>query len=178
MAKRQKAHEDANQARKLTHEQKREKKIKKLKEDTTNNVHVSVYRIKDMSNPAKKFKVETNAKQLFMTGIVVLFRDCCVVVVEGGPKVQKKYRRLMMSRIKWEEDLVKGDPNAEADKEVFNCCKLVWEGKIMRRNFGEVKFKSFTTEKMVRDFFQKHHCEHYWDLAFSGAVLEASVDDI
>jgi U4/U6 small nuclear ribonucleoprotein PRP3 len=175
MAKRQKAHEDANASRKLTHEQRREKKIKKLKEDTTMGVNVSVYRIKDLSNQAKKYKVETNAKQLFMTGVVILFRDCCVVVVEGGPKQQKKYRRLMMSRIKWEEDLVKND--GTDDKETNNSCKLVWEGKIPRRNFGEIKFKAFNTEKLVREFFQKHHCEHYWDLAFSGAVLEASVDD-
>lgn len=110
-----------------------------------------------------------------MTGVVILFRDCCVVVVEGGPKQQKKYRRLMMSRIKWEEDFVKTDVIEE--KETPNSCKLVWEGKITRRNFGEIKFKSFSMEKMVREFFQKHHCEHYWDLAFSGAVLEASVDD-
>lgn len=38
------AHEEANAARKLTAEQKREKKIKKLKEDTTTGVHVAVYR--------------------------------------------------------------------------------------------------------------------------------------
>lgn len=38
----------------------------------------------DLSNPSKKFKVETNAKQLYMTGIVVLFKDCNIVVVEGG----------------------------------------------------------------------------------------------
>jgi len=46
-----------------------------------------------LSNASKKFKVETNAKQLFLTGCVVLFKDCNVVVVEGGPKQQKKYRR-------------------------------------------------------------------------------------
>ncbi|CAH1986768.1 unnamed protein product [Acanthoscelides obtectus] len=97
MAKRQKAHEDANAARKLTAEQKREKKIKKLKEDTSLGTNVSVYRIGDLHDLAsKKFKVETNAKQLFMTGMVVLYPDCCVVVVEGGPKQQKKYKRKKM----------------------------------------------------------------------------------
>lgn len=176
MAKRQKEHEDANQSRKLTDEQKREKKIKKLKEDTSMGVQVSVYRIRDLHNvQSKKFKVETNAKQLFMTGIVILFRDCCVVVVEGGPKQQKRYRRLMMNRIKWEEDMVKtSEMTPEGEKEVPNSCKIVWEGKVPRRCFGEIKFKFFTMEKMVREFFQKHHCEHYWDLAYSGAVLEAS----
>lgn len=176
MAKRQKEHEESNSSRKLTDEQKREKKVKKLKEDTSMGVQVSVYRIRDLHNvQSKKFKVETNAKQLFMTGIVILFRDCCVVVVEGGPKQQKRYRRLMMHRIKWEEDLVKcSEGTADGDKEVPNSCKLVWEGKVPRRCFGEMKFKFFTMEKLVREFFQKHHCEHYWDLAYSGAVLEAS----
>ncbi|KRF85137.1 U4/U6 small nuclear ribonucleoprotein Prp3 isoform X2 [Drosophila virilis] len=173
MAKRQKAHEDANNARKLTSEQKSEKKQRKLKEDTSCGVHVSVYRIRDLQdNQSKKFKVETNAKQLQMTGSVVLFRDCCVVVVEGGPKQQKKYRRLMLHRIKWEEDLVKGNDG----QDVANSCVLVWEGTSQRRHFGEIKFKIFPMEKMAREFFQKHQVEHYWDLAYSGAVLEASTD--
>ncbi|XP_068148878.1 U4/U6 small nuclear ribonucleoprotein Prp3 isoform X2 [Drosophila tropicalis] len=173
MAKRQKAHEDANNARKLTSEQKSEKKQRKLKEDTSCGVHVSVYRIRDLQdNQSKKFKVETNAKQLQMTGSVVLFRDCCVVVVEGGPKQQKKYRRLMLHRIKWEEDMVKGNDG----QDVANSCVLVWEGTSQRRHFGEIKFKIFPMEKMAREFFQKHQVEHYWDLAYSGAVLEASTD--
>ncbi|XP_064545165.1 U4/U6 small nuclear ribonucleoprotein Prp3 isoform X2 [Drosophila montana] len=173
MAKRQKAHEDANNARKLTSEQKSEKKQRKLKEDTSCGVHVSVYRIRDLQdNQSKKFKVETNAKQLQMTGSVVLFRDCCVVVVEGGPKQQKKYRRLMLHRIKWEEDVVKGNDG----QDVANSCVLVWEGTSQRRHFGEIKFKIFPMEKMAREFFQKHQVEHYWDLAYSGAVLEASTD--
>lgn len=173
MAKRQKAHEDANAARKLTAEQVREKKVRKIKEDTSLGVHVAVYRVRDLhDNLSKKFKVETNIKQLHMTGVVVLFRDCCVVVVEGGPKQQKKYRRLMMHRIRWDEDTVK---NADGN-EVPNACHLVWEGTAQRRHFGEVKFKSFLMEKMVREFFQKHQVEHYWDLAYSGAVLEAAED--
>lgn len=44
MAKRLKAHEDANAARRLTADQRREKKARKLKEDTTLGVHVAVYR--------------------------------------------------------------------------------------------------------------------------------------
>lgn len=108
MAKRQKAHEDANNARKLTADQKRDKKVRKLKEDTSCGVSVSVYRIRELFKfQAKKYKVETNAKQLLMTGIVALFRDCSVVVVEGGPKQQKKFRRLMLNRIKWDEDVVR-----------------------------------------------------------------------
>ena len=38
------AHEENNAARKLTVEQRKEKKINKLKENTDDGVHVSVYR--------------------------------------------------------------------------------------------------------------------------------------
>lgn len=48
MAKRQKAHEEANASRKLTAEQKREKNIRKIKEDTSLGVNVSVYRYKNL----------------------------------------------------------------------------------------------------------------------------------
>ena len=43
MAKRLKTHQDANEQRKLTPEQRKEKKIKKLKEDTSTGVQVAIY---------------------------------------------------------------------------------------------------------------------------------------
>ncbi|XP_046749508.1 U4/U6 small nuclear ribonucleoprotein Prp3 [Diprion similis] len=173
MAKRLKAHEDANAARRLTAEQRREKKARKLKEDTTLGVHVAVYRIRDLvNNASKKFKVETNAKQLYLTGCVMLFRDCNVVVVEGGAKQLSKYKRLMVRRIKWEEDIVKDNDG----NEVPNRCVLVWEGTSKQRHFGEIKFKVCPIEKMAREHFKKHQVEHYWDLAYSGAVLDNTDD--
>lgn len=78
----------------------------------------------------------------------------------------------MMNRIKWEDDIVK-------DLEGFdvpNSCFLVWKGIVPRRNFGEIKFKTVSSEKAARELFQKYHVEHYWDLAYSGAVLEAAED--
>lgn len=38
------AHEEANAARKLTAEQRKAKKVKKLKEDVSQGVHIAVYR--------------------------------------------------------------------------------------------------------------------------------------
>ncbi|GLH15173.1 U4/U6 small nuclear ribonucleoprotein Prp3 [Gryllus bimaculatus] len=172
MLKRQRAHEQANAARRLTAEQRRDKKTRRLQEDTSLGVCVCVYRVKELTNASKKFKVETNAKQLFLTGCVVLFRDCNVVVVEGGPKQLKKYKRLMMNRIKWEEDTVR-DPEGVATP---NKCHVVWEGMSKQRNFGEVIFKVCPSERLARDHFKKHNVEHYWDLAYSGAILETSQD--
>ncbi|KAM4568329.1 U4/U6 small nuclear ribonucleoprotein Prp3 [Fundulus diaphanus] len=177
MAKRQKAHEEANAARKLTAGQRKEKKVKKLKEDLTNGVHVTVYRIRNLQNPAKKFKVEANANQLYLTGTVVLHRDVNLVVVEGGPKAQKKFKRLMMHRIKWEEHNSKrDDPDGDDDTRRNNKCWLIWEGTAKERSFGEMKFKQCPTENMAREHFKKHGTEHYWDLALSQSVLEGSDD--
>ncbi|XP_033207455.1 uncharacterized protein LOC117167015 [Belonocnema kinseyi] len=173
MAKRLKAHEDANAARRLTAEQRREKNARKLKEDTTLGVHVAVYRIRDLFNKAKMFKVETNAKQLYLTGCMMLFRDCNVVVVEGGAKQLSKYKRLMLHRIKWEEDIVKDTDG----NDVPNKCVLVWEGTSKSRHFNDVKTKVCPIERAARDHFKKHQVEHYWDLAYSGAVLD-NTDDI
>lgn len=44
MAKRQKAHEEANASRRLNPEQRRDKKIRKLQEDTSLGVNVAIYR--------------------------------------------------------------------------------------------------------------------------------------
>ena len=45
------------------------------------------------------------------------------MVVEGGPKQQKKYKQLMMSRIKWEEDTYTDKEGNEHN----NQCELIWE---------------------------------------------------
>lgn len=44
VADRQRRHESANQQRKLTKEQRTEKKIRKIKEDTSLSVHVALYK--------------------------------------------------------------------------------------------------------------------------------------
>uniref|UniRef100_A0A1A8J7T3 U4/U6 small nuclear ribonucleoprotein Prp3 n=2 Tax=Nothobranchius TaxID=28779 RepID=A0A1A8J7T3_NOTKU len=177
MAKRQKAHEEANAARKLTAEQRKEKKVKKLKEDVSDGVHISVYRIRYLQNPAKKFKVEANANQLYLTGTVVLHRDVNLVVVEGGPKSQKKFKRLMMHRIKWEEHNSKrDDPDGDDDTRRNNKCWLIWEGTAKEHSFGEMKFKQCPTESLAREHFRKHGTEHYWDLALSHSVLDGTDD--
>ena len=98
------AHEEANAARQLTGEQKKQKKVRKTKEDTSTGVYVTVYRVLNLNNPAKKFKVEANIKQLLMTGVVVIYKNINVVIAEGGPKQQKKFKRLMLNRVKWSED--------------------------------------------------------------------------
>lgn len=172
MAKRQKAHEEANDARKLTFDQKKQKKVKKVKEDTSLGVHVAVYRVLSLHDPAKKFKVEMNAKQLQMTGAIVLYKNINVIVVEGGPKQQKKFKNLMLNRIKWSEDsAVKNSDESDFSP---NKCWLVWEGLAKSRAFqGDIKLKISPNESFAREIFKNHGVEQYWDLAYSMTVLDS-----
>ena len=66
------AHEAANAARKLTPHARREKTVRKLKEDTSLGVHVALFRVTELKNPQRKYKVDINAQQLYLTGIFSL----------------------------------------------------------------------------------------------------------
>ena len=79
-------HEETNAARKLSAEQRREKNTKRAREDTTTGVHAAVYRVRFLDDPSHRFKIETNCKQLHMTGCVVTWKDVNIIAVEGGWK--------------------------------------------------------------------------------------------
>ena len=47
----------------LTPEQRRAKKLQKMQEDTSCGVHITVYRIRDLSNHSNKFKVKGGGRE-------------------------------------------------------------------------------------------------------------------
>ncbi len=53
---------------------------------------MTVYRVRDVSNPANKFKVDMNAQQYHLTGCMLLYQDVNIVAVEGD--VEREERRL------------------------------------------------------------------------------------
>ncbi|XP_002156722.2 U4/U6 small nuclear ribonucleoprotein Prp3 [Hydra vulgaris] len=180
MAARQKKHEAANEERKLTKEERALKKVKKLKEDLSTGVHTSLYKLLNISNPAKKFKVDTNAQQLYLTGCVIITKGMALVITEGGPKSQKKFKKLMLSRIKWEEDSAQGMRQDKIDKKnnevnvnkKKNECKLIWEGTNIKKTFTDWRFHVFKTDPEAHDFLRRSNVEHFWNLAASQTVLE------
>ena len=68
MQQRRLNHEMRNLARKLTPAEKKEKKRKKLLEDTSRQVFVAIFRVKDFSDPKHRFKVDVNVQQLNISG--------------------------------------------------------------------------------------------------------------
>ena len=69
MQKRQLVHEMRNLSRTLTPTERKEKKRKKLIEDTSRQVYVALFRVKDFSSGKLRFKVDVNAQQLNLTGV-------------------------------------------------------------------------------------------------------------
>lgn len=151
-------HQGDNEARKKSGEEKHEKTRKKSENDRNSGLHACVFRVRNLSLAGHRFKISRNAKQLDISGTMVLFEGCNVVVVEGGAKALRKYKALMLRRIDWKEGEV-GE----------NECVLVWEGVV-----SSGSFKSFGTAKMddeasCRHLFSSHRVEHYWDLCLQGS---------
>lgn len=105
VADRKRKHEAANAARKLTPDERRLKRLRKMCDTSgpgaiavspssgvapaARNVYAAVYRVRDLNHPALKYKLETNARQLLMTGVIVIHKDCNVVVFEGDAFAQQ-----------------------------------------------------------------------------------------
>ena len=128
MKERTDAHEARNQARKLTKEERRAKKLKKMIEDTSVESHVAVFSVPVClaTNDKVRYKVDINAQQNHLTGCAVLCAEGNLMVFEGGPKSIKRITKLVMNRIKWAElDKVGGVDDEEESVSSQDACMLV-----------------------------------------------------
>ena len=64
-------HLEANSSRKLTKTQKKDKAVRKLKRDSAKECRRAVFRVEKINDPTHLFKVNMNAKQLALNGLVV-----------------------------------------------------------------------------------------------------------
>eukprot|EP00177_Eucheuma_denticulatum_P007533 GFKZ01013716.1.p1 GENE.GFKZ01013716.1~~GFKZ01013716.1.p1 ORF type:complete len:553 (-),score=97.33 GFKZ01013716.1:1646-3304(-) len=184
---RRRKHEMDNQARKKTVEEKRDKEMAKLEKDREQGLMAAVFRIVSMRNPQHRFKVDISARQLKMTGVLVLFPNLNIVVIEGGAKALRKYKKLMLRRVDWskngenETEKVDGAKketemdgpigHIENDQIKENACVMVWEGPIPKPAFGEFSIARPRNPRECKQIFRKQGVEHYWDLCLQGNPL-------
>ncbi|XP_023904047.1 protein RDM16 isoform X1 [Quercus suber] len=166
-AEREQAHIDRNIARKLTPAERREKKERKLfDESNTLEAIVSVYKINDLSHPQTRFKVDVNAQENRLSGCAVICDGISVVVVEGGNKSIKRYGKLMLKRINWASAVKEEDEDEdESDDKPPNKCVLVWQGNVAKPNFNRFSVHECMTEAAARKIFADAGVGNYWDLA-------------
>ncbi|KAJ7076104.1 pre-mRNA processing factor 3-domain-containing protein [Mycena belliarum] len=192
VAMRKHGHEKMNAERKLTDEQRREKVETKKAEEDKRGIHGAVFKIKNLSDRAHRFKVRKNADQLNLTGLCIFNPHFSMVYVEGAAKFIKKYKRLMTQRIAWTEaarprgaeDVVleNADPDAEGGEGAGgsgkageaapagpvsledNKCYLVWEGMLRDRSFSEFNARSCPTDGAAKELLGEK-LKGYWDQA-------------
>ncbi|KAJ3076041.1 hypothetical protein HDU98_005990 [Podochytrium sp. JEL0797] len=172
MRARQLKHDKYIAEHKLTKEQKRDRTRLKLVENTHVIVEACVFRVDDLRRPQHQFKVDVNANQLFLTGCMLLHAGSNLVVVEGGNRGIKQYKKLMLRRIDWTEGAGDAEEEGEGmaggaveDNGEPNKCVLVWEGKIKKRLFNGFNVVQCPTERSIREVLDKVGAMHYWDAA-------------
>jgi U4/U6 small nuclear ribonucleoprotein PRP3 len=102
------AHLKRNEDNKLTREQREAKMRRKHERDIVNNeCRIAVFKVDTLKQPHLKFKVDMNAQQFHMGGFCLIADQTMapdlpnLVIVEGGPRAVKKFKRLMLRRVDW-----------------------------------------------------------------------------
>jgi len=168
---RRKEHEQRNEARKLPAEERKAKKKQKWMAETEPTTQVLVFKIKDLANKRHLFKIDMNAQQFHLTGCCITCPGVAnIVIVEGGPRASKRYKKLMTRRIKWSEDQKDDDDDDDDDDEEVTApklqdhCVLVWEGVTKQRNFKNWKVTHARSEIEARKTLADRGAEHYWEM--------------
>eukprot|EP00929_Paragymnodinium_shiwhaense_P103108 TRINITY_DN663_c0_g1_i1.p1 TRINITY_DN663_c0_g1~~TRINITY_DN663_c0_g1_i1.p1 ORF type:complete len:584 (-),score=192.17 TRINITY_DN663_c0_g1_i1:58-1809(-) len=169
---RRKEHEQRNEARKLPAEERKQKKKQKWMAEHEPTTQVLVFKIKDLANKRHLFKIDTNAQQFHLTGCCIACPGVAnIVIVEGGPRAAKRYKKLMVRRIKWAEDQGKDDDDDESDDEenvtapkLQDHCVLIWEGIVKTRCFKNWKVTHARSEHEARRTLADRGAEHYWEM--------------
>eukprot|EP00347_Sterkiella_histriomuscorum_P009929 403339332 len=178
-------HLKKNEDNKLTRDQKEAKMKRKHERDIT-----------DQLNPLLKFKVDMNAQQFHLGGFCFIADYNMapadlpnLVLIEGGPRAIKKYKRLMLRRIKWNEKSKKKqtqnqndeDPDTqmqidqqnqidenedidEVKESLDKKCFLVWEGVVKKKSFERWRVVDIRSENEAKRLLGEKGCEHYWSM--------------
>lgn len=189
IADRAQQHLEANAARKLTKEASHAKLAEQQSQDAARGIHAAVYKIDSLANGRHRFKIAINAQQHSLTGICIQHPRFCLVIVEGGEHSVAAYKKLMLHRIDWTENMPAAtaavrEGNKEAlvaewlraetnDGEIKdlggNRCLLVWEGEMKTRAFRKWGSRVCETDAAAKEALTRAKMESFWTLAKSFA---------
>ena len=172
VAQRVQNHEQRNLSNKLTPDERRAKRLRKLLNDPTGGgTPVSLYRINRVPSRQQRYKIDINAQQNHLTGTLLIHDLISLVIVEGGPKAQKRFRRLILNRMDWSTELGWNDgeegDSEEDERYSTDVCKLIWEGTVAAPNFRTFRIEAAPTVEAARKVLKVSKCGHYWDMVLN-----------
>ncbi|KAK1772996.1 pre-mRNA processing factor 3-domain-containing protein [Phialemonium atrogriseum] len=181
IAERHQEHLQANEDRKLTKEERHQKIVANREKDAQKGIHVLVLKIGSLANGQHRYKIAVNAEQHGLTGVCIMHPSFNLVVVEGGEYSIGKYKKLMLDRIDWTENVpsrekedtkgtVRDWLKAEDEKGMLrdmslNKCTLVFEGEAKGRAFRKWGSRVCETDSEARDVLARTKMESFWVLA-------------
>lgn len=181
IAERHQKHLEANEERKLTKEERHQKLAANQEKDAQKGIHVLVFKIGSLANGKHRYKIGVEAEEHGLTGVCIMHPSFNLVVVEGGEHSIGKYKKLMLNRIDWtenvpsrERDDAKGSfrqwLKAEDEKGTLkdmslNKCGLVFEGEAKSRVFRKWGSRVCETDAEAREVLGRTKMESFWVLA-------------
>ncbi|EXJ86794.1 hypothetical protein A1O3_03748 [Capronia epimyces CBS 606.96] len=185
IAERAQKHEQANEERKLTKEERHEKLERQQEIDAAHGIYIRVYKIDSLANGKHRYQISVNADQNKLTGVVIMHPRLNLVIVEGGEHSIRKYDKLMLHRIRWQEMeapravedgnrevlakwLEAEDENGELRDLSMNKCDLIFSGQAKQRNFRKwLGARVCETDSQAKDVLTRGKMESFWNLAKS-----------
>lgn len=150
--------------------------------DADKGIHVLVLKVNSLANGQHRYKIGVNAEQLALTGICIMHPKFNLLVVEGGSWAINKYKKLMLNRIDWTENvpsrdrdaknatrdwLLAEDAKGELKDMSLNRCALVFEGEQKTRGFRKWGSKVCETDVEARDALSRAKMDSFWTMAKS-----------
>lgn len=184
IAQRHSDHVTANEERKLSKEQRHAKLEANQQKDAQKGLYMCVFRIDTLAYGKHRYQIDQNAKQLALTGITIFNPKMCLVIVEGGIHSINKYKKLMLNRIKWDENarpteiqaekqatepkwMRSMDENGELKDHSHNMCILVFEGELKQHGFRKWGSRMCETDGEARQVLSKSKIDSMWALALA-----------
>jgi U4/U6 small nuclear ribonucleoprotein PRP3 len=155
-------HEKRNQEKKLTKEQKKQKKAEKLNQDEANELVTVVYKVRPLTHPQNKFKLNVNANDLKISGCVINATNegLWMVIAEGGQKAITKFSNIIEKRVNWD---LSATPSTNDEDDESEKWKLVWKGAQADRSFKVFRFQTFADVATARNYLNDHGIAYYLD---------------
>ncbi|KAI0876333.1 pre-mRNA processing factor 3-domain-containing protein [Hypoxylon argillaceum] len=183
IADRHAKHMDTNEERKLTKEQRHEKLARNQEKDVAKGVHMLAFKVNSLANGQHRFKVGKNAEQYNLKGLVIMHPKQNLIIVEGGEHSTKQYKKLMLNRIDWTENVPPRDKDAQNDNMrdwlkaedekgdlkdlALNKCQLLFEGEVKSQAFHAFKSRVCETDAEARQALSRAKLESFWNMAKS-----------
>ncbi|KAH8892078.1 PRP3-domain-containing protein [Thozetella sp. PMI_491] len=174
-------HLDANEERKLTKEQRHDKLAANQEKDAAKGIHLLVFKIGNLANGQHRYKISINAEQLALTGVCIVHPKFSLLVVEGGEYSINKYKKLILNRIDWTENvpsrprdgnqgtvrqwLDASDENGNLRDLSHNYAQLLFEGETKARAFRKWSSKVCETDSEAREALARAKVDNFWIMA-------------